>query len=376
MKKLFALVLTLAMVLAIAAPAMASGWDILDSQVPTLKDIKVAVTALAIAPNTTKLGSIYEPLTTMYPIVAGIPVHFVVEVEIPKAENLSAANKNLIAKKALKLEVDTANIDIDTTKGGNSAEVLSTGATAVVTGRAAVNTTYDYFTDSYGTSELDRLFTYDVWGTVKKDGKDASVTAYMGFYNTWRTSATGTEIFDWCTDGDGDNEYYVLHNYGYYFISDNAATPSEGLLFPVNDAKDPSPVDYNKPVQLYYNGGWYNISKTINNVVTFTPVANPGTIVTEGTAYKAMMAIYDEYFGLLGFPYEDAKYMTEKHFSTYFGTIVEVTATVTYPTGAVVVVTPDVEPPQTGDNASIVGFVMVAIALVAAAAVTVKKVRA
>ena len=37
---------------------------------------------------------------------------------------------------------------------------------------------------------------------------------------------------------------------------------------------------------------------------------------------------------------------------------------------------PSVKPPQTGDNASIVGFVMIAIALVAAAAVTVKKVRA
>ncbi len=376
MKKLFALVLTLAMVLAIAAPAMASGWDILDSQVPNLKDIKVAVTALAIAPNTTKLGKIYEPLTTMYPIVAGIPVHFVVEVEIPKEKNLSTANQKLLASKGLELYVSTANIDIDATKSVNSAVILSTDATATVTGNAAISTTDDYMTDEYGVAHMDRLFTYDVWGTVKKDGKDASVTAYMGFYNNWRTSATGTTIFDWCTDGDGDNEYYVLHNTGYYFVCDNAATPSEGLLFPVNDAKNPSPVDYNKPVQLYYNGQWYNISKTINNVVTFTPVANPGTIVTEGTAYKAMMAIYDEYFGLLGFPYEDAKYMPEKHFSTYFGTIVEATATVTYPTGTVVVVTPDVEPPQTGDNASIVGFVMGAIALVAAAAVTVKKVRA
>lgn len=371
MKKLFALVLTLAMVLAIAAPAMASGWDILDSQVPTLKDIKVAVTALAISPNTTKLGSIYEPLTTMYPIVAGMPVHFVVEVEIPKEGNLSAANRKLLTNKFLELYVSTSNIDINEAKFASTVERLA-GTDSVVNSSPALDTDYDEFADVYSLNHVNQLFTYDVWGTVKKDGKDATVNAYIGFYNNWRTAATGTKIFDWCTDGDGDNEYMVEHGTNYYKVVDPA--DSKGLMFPVDDNKNPSPINYNTAVKLLYGGVWYNINKTVNNQIVFT--VDGVNLVTEGTAYNAMKAIYDEFFGLLGFPYEDAKYMTEKHFYTYFGTIVEVSASVTYPTGAVVVVTPDVEPPQTGDNASIVGFVMVAIALVAAAAVTVKKVRA
>ena len=68
--------------------------------------------------------------------------------------------------------------------------------------------------------------------------------------------------------------------------------------------------------------------------------------------------------------------MTEDHFTHYFGKIDALEKTITYPTGNVVVAPVTPELPQTGDNASIVGFAMIAVALVAAAVVTVKKVRA
>ena len=68
--------------------------------------------------------------------------------------------------------------------------------------------------------------------------------------------------------------------------------------------------------------------------------------------------------------------MTEAHFEHYFGTIIARSEKITYPSGNIVVAPVTPELPQTGDNASIVGFAMIAVALVAAAVVTVKKVRA
>ena len=72
----------------------------------------------------------------------------------------------------------------------------------------------------------------------------------------------------------------------------------------------------------------------------------------------------------------ECDYMTAKHFTKFFGTIGEVSASYTWNAGMVVVnpATPNL--PQTGDNASIVGFAMVVVAMVAAAVVTFKKVRA
>jgi LPXTG-motif cell wall-anchored protein len=68
--------------------------------------------------------------------------------------------------------------------------------------------------------------------------------------------------------------------------------------------------------------------------------------------------------------------MTEAHFAKYFGTISETSVKITYPSGAVVVSPPSVEPPQTGDAGTLVGFVMIALALAAAGYALVRKVRA
>ena len=64
MKKLFALVLSLALVVAFAVPALASGWAQLDWQIPTYSDITVALTGLDLVENTSKIGSLYAPLST------------------------------------------------------------------------------------------------------------------------------------------------------------------------------------------------------------------------------------------------------------------------------------------------------------------------
>ena len=81
----------------------------------------------------------------------------------------------------------------------------------------------------------------------------------------------------------------------------------------------------------------------------------------------------------MGFEYAGRAYMNKTLIEKNLGTIVEGSASLVYPSGYVQPINPTdpgVNPPQTGDNASVVGFVMIAVALVAAAAVTVKKVRA
>ena len=108
-------------------------------------------------------------------------------------------------------------------------------------------------------------------------------------------------------------------------------------------------------------------------------VPDGGTAIITGDEYRDVKAVLDNILTQMGFEYSGRAYITDKLITKNLGTIVEGSASLTYPTGYVqelVTDDPSVKPPQTGDNASVVGFVMIAIALVAAAAVTVKKVRA
>ena len=77
MKKLFALVLSLALVVAFAVPALATGWATLDPA-PVYKEIGIAVYGLQTTANTSKVGSLYEELKAPYPVVKGTPLHFLV----------------------------------------------------------------------------------------------------------------------------------------------------------------------------------------------------------------------------------------------------------------------------------------------------------
>ena len=87
----------------------------------------------------------------------------------------------------------------------------------------------------------------------------------------------------------------------------------------------------------------------------------------------------DRICNAMGFSYSGRAYMNETLIEKNLGTVVEGSDSLVYASGYIQELEtddPSVNPPQTGDNASVVGFVMIAIALVAAAAVTVKKVRA
>ena len=392
MKKLFALVLSLALVVAFAVPALASGWAQLDTQVDNFKNITMDLYGLEIYPDTSAIGSLYAPLSTYYPIVKNSRVHFVLEINLPKTTNVSPAMQRLFDTKGLEVYVGPSYITLDKPVvlylDGVKAKAADFRNVAKKVEVDTANNEF-YCEISNTTPDADVMqynntsYKFEFWGTVNKDGKDATVYANVGFYNNWADEGAA----DWMlvdNNGDGYNEYVVARNraekWFHIHTWDNAHnTWGNGLFFYTTAAtnnKD-AMVDYNKGVQVYYNGTEYTITKTVNNIVAFRLTSDTtNTLITEGTLYNALVGVCEKIFGFLGFKYEEALYMTEAHFTHYFGKIDALEKTITYPTGNVVVAPVTPELPQTGDNASIVGFAMIAVALVAAAVVTVKKVRA
>lgn len=379
MKKLFALVLSLALVVAFAVPALASGWAQLDWQIPVYKDITLSITGLDLVKNTSKVGSLYAPLSTYYPVVKNSEVHFYVEVTLPATDNVSPAVQRLLKNWNLKLLVAPSNIEL---KDKVNAYSNITGWTNWVI-NSAINADGNFelvITEKHLQKDKATTFGYEFWGTVNKDGKDAVVEASIGFYNEFKTHANGTEYMDIDVNQDGYTDYCVIKGADSYMIivgefADAYAHHVPFVKFYVSGGK----VNAKKPVEI----GAIFADKTFKEyTIAKSTVANPDFLNGSEYAnkldgeYDTVKAVYDKIFGFLGFDYDEANYMTDAHFVHYFGTIIAHSEKITYPSGNIVVAPVTPELPQTGDNASIVGFAMIAVALVAAAVVTVKKVRA
>ena len=379
MKKLFALVLSLALVVAFAVPALASGWAQLDWQIPVYKDITLSITGLDLVKNTSKVGSLYAPLSTYYPVVKNSEVHFYVEVTLPATDNVSPAVQRLLKNWNLKLLVAPSNIEL---KDKVNAYSNITGWTNWVI-NSAINADGNFelvITEKHLQKDKATTFGYEFWGTVNKDGKDAVVEASIGFYNEFKTHANGTEYMDIDVNQDGYTDYCVIKGADSYMIivgefADAYAGNVPFVKFYVSGGK----VNAKKPVEI----GAIRADKTFKEyTIAKSTVANPDFLANGEYAnkldgeYDTVKAVYDKIFGFLGFEYDEANYMTDAHFVHYFGTIIAHSEKITYPNGNIVVAPVTPELPQTGDNASIVGFAMIAVALVAAAVVTVKKVRA
>lgn len=377
MKKLFALVLSLALVVAFAVPALASGWAQLDWQIPVYKDISLTLTGLDLVQNTAAVGSLYAPLSTYYPVVKNSRVHFYAEVSLPKKSNISPAMERLLKNWNLMLDVEVSNIKLNNDfiaykKYSDKIETMK--LTIEPNGSIA----YGYRTimfDYNDIMDVPSSWGFEFWGTVKADGKDAVVNASIGFYNKFKN---GVMVIDRDMDGVADFQVQAPgHNfYGNGYLVDalnsNGQTQNTYVIFPVTGSGNNQKVDKSKPIMISYDGNLYAIVKSTVNTLAFMKDG----VYAEGAVYNNLKAVYDKIFGFLGFGYEEANYMTNDHFEHYFGRIMADDKKITYPNGSVIVNPVDPKLPQTGDNASIIGFAMVAVALVAAAVVTVKKVRA
>ena len=349
MKKLFALVLSLALVVAFAVPALATGWATLESA-PVYKEIGIAVYGLETTPNTSKVGELYAELKTTYPVVKGTTLHFLVELTVPYA-NLSDAVKELIKVKGLDVKIATTNMTISKVElGGGNAWSLNADKDTI---------TETYTNPNY--SNKTEVFKYEVWANANSD-KETKVVATAGFYNKWDNgkmeiyNAKGELAY---TVFQGSNEFAVVNPAGKFVrfpVNSKGQIDTKGIL--VND-------------EWLITFGSQNKSE-----VDFWNIKTNVWASADAATFKAVNAIYEDIFGFLGFKFAECDYMTAKHFTKFFGTIGEVSASYTWNAGMVVVnpATPNL--PQTGDNASIVGFAMVVVAMVAAAVVTFKKVRA
>ena len=378
MKKLFALVLSLALVVAFAVPALASGWAQLDWQIPVYKDISLTLTGLDLVQNTAAVGSLYAPLSTYYPVVKNSRVHFYAEVSLPKKSNISPAMERLLKNWNLMLDVEVSNIKLDNDfiaykKYSDKIETMK--LTIEPNGSIA----YGYRTimfDYNDIMDVPSSWGFEFWGTVKADGKDAVVNASIGFYNKFKN---GVMVIDRDMDGVADfqvkapgAESWYGNAYVVDALNSNGASQNTYVVFPVTGSGNNQKVDKSKPIMISYDGNLYAIVKSTVNTLAFMKDGK----YAEGAVYNNLKAVYDKVFGFLGFGYEEANYMTNDHFEHYFGRIMADDKKITYPNGSVIVNPVDPKLPQTGDNASIIGFAMIAVAMVAAAVVTVKKVRA
>ncbi|HWQ59130.1 MAG TPA: hypothetical protein VN540_08910, partial [Clostridia bacterium] len=198
MKKLFALLLGFAMILALAAPALASGWDAIPDVAEDFEEITVKITALETEKNTAVLGSLYEELSVMYPVVKGTVVHFFVEITVP--ENLSEASEDLLAhpNRGLKYALVLSNLEIT--------EAFSYVDGANKTARVPVATAAAADTETIN-SIVKCVYGFEYWAKGMKSG-DATAAATIGFYNVWinQNSEDGPNYRVMGIDSDGDGE--------------------------------------------------------------------------------------------------------------------------------------------------------------------------
>ena len=352
MKKILTLAIALVMVFAIAAPAFAAGWD--NPVTPDeFENLSLNITALSVEEATSVWnGGTYNKLDKTYPVVAGMKVHAYAEVDIPKEKDLSADILDRIKNHGQGLlTIGTKNLEdvkiyVRYENGSyhedNSGEYAITG------------------------TELGSTIYFEIWGTVVKSDKEAKITATLGVYNEWN----GDTFTFFGKDG---KEYTILKDHegvkGSYTVF-KTSNSNDGVRF------------YTKGDGQLQNGKVVlnsNVYQIVDSFGEMNFVPNGGTAVITGDEYRDVKAVLDNILTQMGFEYSGRAYITDKLVVKNLGTIVEGSDSLVYPTGYVqqlVTSDPSVNPPQTGDNASVVGFVMIAVALVAAAAVTVKKVRA
>ncbi len=349
MKKILTLAVALVMVFALAAPALAAGWD-KPVVTPEFEDLVLNITALSVEESTSVWnGGTYNKLESTYPIVAGMKVHAYAEVQIPDEDDLSDDIINRIKASKGKLTLSFTNVT------PNSIAYRIDGAKENAWKNEKSITLP---ADSFG-----KTIDVEIWGTVDKSDKDAKITATLGVYNKW--------VGDNFVFFSGNEKYTISNaNKGNIYVVTNP--DGNGVEFYTNSD------DQVDNIKIWADGQQYYTTNNFNGELAFVKSTDMSTQIT-GDEYRDVKAVLDESCGAMGFDYTGRAYINRDLVEDNLGTIVEGSASLVYPSGYVQPINPTdpgVNPPQTGDNASVVGFVMIAVALVAAAVVTVKKVRA
>ncbi len=353
MKKILTLAVALVMVFALAAPAFAAGWD--NPVTPDeFEDLYLNITALSVEESTTVWnGGTFNKLDKTYPVVAGMKVHAYAEIQIPKEDDLSDDIVDRIKAEQGEITISISNLTDATLNVRNK--------DGLVIKKDPISSSKTYPIKG---ADLGTTITVEIWGTAEKSDKDAKITATLGVYNKWNG-----DQFDFFS---GNSKYSILKDGNEYWVV-RADQRDVGVAFYTNSSGLVQNILISKSA-----GDTYYAINNFNGDLAFVDTDDT-TIQISGDTYRDVKAVLDEICGAMGFDYAGQAYITKELVKKNLGTIVEGSASLVYPSGYVqeiVTNDPGVNPPQTGDSASIAGFVMIAVALVAAAVVTVKKVRA
>lgn len=234
-------------------------------------------------------------------------VHAYAEVEIPKEKDLSEDIKNRIKAGQGLLTIETKNLEevkIYVRYPDGTSHQDNSGEYAITAG------------------ELGKTVCFEIWGSVVKSDKDAKITATLGVYNKW----SGDTFTFFGKDG---KEYTILKNYdgvaGSYTVF-KSSNSSNGVRFYTNSNGQLQ----NSKVVL--NGKVYQIVDSFGEM-NFVP--DGGTAIITGDEYRDVKAVLDNILTQMGFEYSGRAYITDKLITKNLGTIVEGSASLTYPTGYV-----------------------------------------
>ena len=358
MKKFMTLVLALVMVLAIAVPAMAFTSDISDPSDASPFELDIYLVEYD---NDEFFG-----ITSLPPSDRGYAkneiVAAIVELYVPKGETLGTNYTTLeITGDDVDFKV-TDNDPADLQQSGNGGfvdtyTVTSDEITLTISATAAAKATGNK--------------TYKVLVFAKVTGEEASITASL----VDKTGNSG--------EFDSSNELDVVLGGDAYVVKKNKADGAAG-----NYTVTGNGTSFKVFVDKNYKSTGLSIESP-NTPSSYVPlgltlsgalgvVDTDGVLRTSGDLYDDVMDVYDDTVkGVFGLDYMLIGNYVRDSFWTGLTSGDTLSATVEIKPWTAYVTVPDnivVDPPKTGDAASIVGFVMIVLA--AAAVVAVKKVRA
>lgn len=347
MKKFVTLVLALVMALAIALPAMAFTTD---TSAPSDKS-PFELDVYLVEYNDDFFG-----LTSVPPSDRGYAknevVAAMVELYIPKGENP--------APDYTKLEIDGKNVSFNVTEAPKKSD-NAWALTSVLSG-TAIDSWKANVVSTAGKATLKWLV------FAKVTGDDASITASLvdGSGNAGKFDAVTKQLALTL----GGKDYIVTKGDKVYTVE-----RTDGKVdFQVHVDKNNYGTGINIATSTSLSSPYYALGYDRDGVLCVYDGSVP---LKSGDIYREIMGIYEDVVkGVFGLDYTLRGYVRDS-FWTGLTSSDTVTATVEIKPWTAYVTVPDnivVDPPKTGDAASIVGFVMIVLA--AAAVVAVKKVRA
>ena len=357
MKKFLTLVLALVMALAIALPAMAFTTDTTSPSDASPFELDIYLVEYS--------DNDFFGITSLPPADRGYAknevVAAVVELYVPKGED-PAADYNSLVFSGKNVSLKVTENDKDSVAANHQLNAVNDAAPTFVL-------TDDLTRGTAGLVNTTANKTYKWLFFAKVTGDDASLTAKLVDGSGVGSFSSG--VLNLTLGGD---DYTVTKaGFGGSAGTYTVVSSDAGMAFVVNTDKNNKTTGM--AVATSSSATPIPLGVTVGGVLG---IVQGNTVVTSGDTFEAIMDEYNDYVkGVFGLDYMLIGNYLRDSFWTGLTSADTLSATVEIKPWTAYVTVPDniiVDPPKTGDAASIVGFVMIVLA--AAAVVAVKKVRA